>query len=145
MRTSTNEVAGRSTLYANFAHHLIECFDVTASSQVTAEAASRLTDAPQFSLRSLLIVLGTCAIAFATVSAGLHAYLTVAAAMVVVFWVGAALCFMGLVLDAEGDSWLVPAVLAETTGAITSVIAVFTATYYGGMFFLYEIPRTLLS
>lgn len=103
----------------------------------------RQADAPQFSLRGLLGISATCAVAFATCSAGLHDYLTVAASMVIVFWLGAGLCFAGLVMDSEGDSWLVPAVLAEISGTILSAIALFTATYYSGMYLLVELPRTL--
>ncbi len=102
-------------------------------------------DSPQFSLRLMLAMLGTCALAFAVCGAGLHDYLTVAAAMVVVFWLGTALSFCGLALDHEGDAWLVPAILAETIGTLIAAIALFTATYYSGMFVLAEFSRMLLS
>jgi hypothetical protein len=90
-------------------------------------------------------MLTSCAVAFAIFGAQSHDYLNVAAAMVIIFWMGTALAFVGLVLDRHGDLWFAPASLAESIGLGTIVIALFTGAYYGAMFILATVTMTVFS
>lgn len=96
-------------------------------------------------MRVLLTLLTTSAIAFGMLGAQWHEYLNIAGAMVLLYWIGNALSFIGLVLDRRGDRWFAPAALAGAIGLSTVVMATFTGGYYGLLFIISMVTMGVYS
>jgi len=88
----------------------------------------------------LLVAITSSALAYTILGAQIHEYLEIAATMVIIFWMGLALSFIGMVLERAGDLWSGPAAIAESLGLGTTVIASFTGLYYGALFTLTHAP-----
>ena len=103
---------------------------------------SRLTNA-QFSVRTWLIFSGGCAAGCSLLGLRLHAYLTTCGSMLLLFWAGVAVAFVGEVLNEQRDCWLLPAVCSSIVGSLVALISLFTAMYYGALFLVSHVARSL--
>lgn len=115
----------------------------------TEKAASlasdeRMFETAQFNLRQLLVMLTTCAIAFAMIGSGAQTYLTSVGLVVLLFWCGVVLEMVGLVMECWGDQWLFPSALANAVGMATAVWSLFTGLFYLSLFVLFELPNFVL-
>ena len=99
---------------------------------------------PQFNTRVLLFVIATCAISFALIGGRPHQYMLTVALMILLFWLGAALAFVGEAMNNQDDVWLIPGVVTSVIGALVAVIALFTMLFYIGLFVLVELPEWVL-
>ena len=103
---------------------------------------SRLTNA-QFSMRTWLIFSAGCAAGCSVLGLRLHSYLTTCGSMLLLFWAGVAVAFVGEVLNERQDRWLFPAVCSSIVGSLVALISLFTAMYYGLLFLVIHAVRSL--
>ena len=109
---------------------------------VATPSRSRLTNA-QFSMRSWLIFSSGCAVGFSLLGLRVHTYLTTCGGMLLLFWAGVAMAFVGEVLNERQDRWLFPAVCSSIVGSLVALISLFTAMYYGLLFLVIHAVRSL--
>ena len=103
---------------------------------------SRLTNA-QFSIRTWLIFSAGCAVGCFLLGLRQHSYLTTCGSMLLLFWVGVAVAFVGEVLNEQQDCWLLPAVCSSIVGSLVALISLFTAMYYGVLFLVSHVVHSL--
>ncbi len=84
----------------------------------------------QFNLRTLLVMMATCSLAFALFANVRSPSLVFAASMVPTFWFGLAATVLGGALERGGDRWLMSSVLIGVFGTLVCVMSVFTGFFY---------------